>query len=578
MRRLPLAALFVVFLAIGTGAFAQQPPWSEQLPAPQPPNYGRGTQGPISGPGPNINAPTDDGSAPDRGVARLGYMSGNVSVRRGDTSDLVAASINAPLVAGDRVVTADTGKAEIQFDGLNLIRLGPATEVRLSELGYHRYQVQIATGVTMFRVVRDNDAQVEISTPSVAVRPLRSGVYRISVLPDGSSQITVRLGEAEVFSPRGSEPLQAGKTMMARGSADDPEFQMIDPVGNDEFESWCVFRDRQMQPTAQATSPSARYMGPDAAGAQDLDANGRWVNDPSNGNVWVPANVDPGWAPYSCGRWVWTDFYGWTWVGCESWGWAPYHYGRWFYGSYGWAWAPGVVIGRPYYWRPALVGFFGWGGGVGLGFGFGFGNIGWVPLGPGEFFHPWYGRGFYGGFGGVNVVSVNAINSFRNARFTNAVSSVRAGDFGHGSVNGSNIVRPQAGELAHAGAVHGQLPVSPTRESTQFSGRAASAQGLPHTSDNARFASHMQAASTSHVSFEQQRQSFSQAASRGRNVDSGRRWMAARRHRRIGERQCAPVDTRICSSYESRRNRSSPRRTAHAAESAQLYAAATGAH
>src|SRR5262249_12613798 len=159
------------------------------------------------------------GSAPDRGVARLGYMSGNVAVRRGDSGEAVSAAINAPLVAGDRLVTADNGRAEIQFDAMNLIRIGGSSEVRLSELAYHRYQIQIATGVTMFRMVRDSDAQVEISTPSVAVRPLRAGVYRISVLPDGTSQITVRLGEAEVFSPRGSEPLEQGKTMMARGSA-----------------------------------------------------------------------------------------------------------------------------------------------------------------------------------------------------------------------------------------------------------------------------------------------------------------------------------------------------------------------
>ena len=45
-----------------------------------------------------------------------------------------------------------------------------------------------------------------------------------------------------------------------------------------------------------------------------------------------------------------------------------------------------------YWWRPAMVGFFGFGGGVGFGVGFGFGNVGWVPLAPYEAFHPWYGQ------------------------------------------------------------------------------------------------------------------------------------------------------------------------------------------
>src|SRR5579871_5103167 len=121
--------LLAGFLAI-TAAFAQQQqPWSEQLPTPQPPNYGGPNAGPINGP---ANGPVDDGSAPDRGVARLGYLSGNVAVRRGDSGEAVSAAINAPLVAGDRLVTADNGRAEIQFDAMNLIRIGGSSEVRLS--------------------------------------------------------------------------------------------------------------------------------------------------------------------------------------------------------------------------------------------------------------------------------------------------------------------------------------------------------------------------------------------------------------------------------------------------------------
>ena len=47
-----------------------------------------------------------------------------------------------------------------------------------------------------------------------------------------------------------------------------------------------------------------------------------------------------------------------------------------------------------------------------MGFGFGFGNIGWVPLAPYEMFHPWWGRGYYGGFNrGMNITNVNIATS-----------------------------------------------------------------------------------------------------------------------------------------------------------------------
>ena len=187
---------------MAAGAFAQQPPWSEQPPGPQPgPQRGGPPPGPYSGPGPNAGptaGPGDDqGDAPDRGVARVSFMTGNVSVRRGDSGDLVAAVVNAPLTAGDRIVTGPDGRAEVQFDSANLIRVGPSSEVRLAELEYHRYQIQIAAGVTIFRVVRQTDAQVELSTPSVAMHPLQPGVYRVGVSPDGTSDITVRIGDAE---------------------------------------------------------------------------------------------------------------------------------------------------------------------------------------------------------------------------------------------------------------------------------------------------------------------------------------------------------------------------------------------
>ena len=151
-------------------------------------------------------------------------MDGDVSIRRGDSGDFIAAAINAPLVVTDRLVTGPASRAELQFDWSNMIRIGSNAEVRLADLDNGRYQIQVAIGTTTFRVLRDSNAQVEISTPSVAVRPLGRGVYRVTVLEDGSSEITVRLGEAEIYTPRGAERLRAGGTMRARGSASDPEF------------------------------------------------------------------------------------------------------------------------------------------------------------------------------------------------------------------------------------------------------------------------------------------------------------------------------------------------------------------
>ena len=66
--------------------------------------------------------------------------------------------------------------------------------------------------------------------------------------------------------------------------------------------------------------------------------------------VWVPQSVGPAWRPYTVGRWVFTDRYGWMWSSNEPFGWATYHYGRWgFSNRVGWFWVPGNR------WAPAWV-------------------------------------------------------------------------------------------------------------------------------------------------------------------------------------------------------------------------------
>ncbi len=215
-----------------------------------------------------------DEDEPGRGVARVSLISGDVSVRRGDSGDWVAAAVNAPLVADDQVVTGDGSRAEVQFDSANVIRLSSDAEIHLAELENQRYTVQVARGLVTFSVVRDAEAEVEISTPSVSVRPLRKGSYRILVREDGQSEITVRSGEAEVFTPQGSERLRSGRTMLARGSAADPEYQIVSAIRDDDWDQWNAERDRYY-----ARANSYQYVDSSVYGAEDLDAYGSWVND-----------------------------------------------------------------------------------------------------------------------------------------------------------------------------------------------------------------------------------------------------------------------------------------------------------
>ncbi|MGA2039041.1 MAG: DUF6600 domain-containing protein [Bryobacteraceae bacterium] len=421
-------------------------------------------------------------------VARISVMDGQVSVKRGD-ADWVAGVINAPLLAEDRISTGPNSRAEVEFDSANLVRLGGTAEIRIAALDADRLQVELSQGTVTYRVLRPSSTNAEVDTPNISVRPTKIGSYRISVTASGQTELTVRAGDVEVFSPRGSQWVSTGQMMIARGSTADPEFQIVAAPAADAWDAWSDSRDRVLM-----QSRSAQRVPQGVYGSEDLDNNGNWVYTPDYGNVWQP-QVAPGWAPYQNGQWVWLDYYGWTWVSADPWGWAPYHYGRWFFRTgFGWLWYPGVW-GMPHYWSPALVGFFGFGGGVGFGVGFGFGNIGWVALAPYEVFHPWWGRGFYGSAGyinhSVNITGVNIRNAYQNARVANGVTGLSVHDFQNG--RGSNIVRPTAAQFASAGMIRGAVPLAAGGAATRFSSRAASY--APRSTGNTTFYHSPQAAS-----------------------------------------------------------------------------------
>src|ERR1700685_177689 len=190
------------------------------------------------------NAEPDGQYEPGRAVARISIVNGDVSLRRGDSGDVVAAALNGPVMADDRLLTGASGRAEVELDSANMVRIGPNSEVRFTGMDVKSFQVQVGTGTVTFRTLRPSQAQIEVDTPSVAVRPLRPGAYRVTVHEDGTSEITVRSGEAEVDSQRGGEHLEAGQTMDARGPAADAEFQVVPPIPFDAFDRWNDERDR----------------------------------------------------------------------------------------------------------------------------------------------------------------------------------------------------------------------------------------------------------------------------------------------------------------------------------------------
>jgi hypothetical protein len=104
---------------------------------------------------------------------------------------------------------------------------------------------------------------------------------------------------------------------------------------------------------AQASQARSQASHVSVAFRAALEPYGRWERHSRWGEIWMPANRARDWRPYTLGRWVYSNDWGWYWAEDQEeapWGWVAYHYGRWIFDrETGWAWIPGDE------WGPAFV-------------------------------------------------------------------------------------------------------------------------------------------------------------------------------------------------------------------------------
>lgn len=406
---------------------------------------------------------------------RIGMVSGEASFWRPGATDWAPAQVNMPLAAGDAVYTGDGASLELQIGPRAYVRLAQNAMVTLLDDRADGQQFKVASGIVSFDLRGVAGRSIEIDTPDGAFTIDKPGYYRAEIA-DGNTHFTVRRGGEAIATladgnTRLIAPSQEAVVEAGDGVRDVDTYVASDM---DTWDRWNLTRTDDL-----VDAISNRYVPADVYGTDDLDRYGDWRTTSEYGAVWVPSGVDPDWAPYSAGSWVWDPVYSWTWVDTAPWGWAPYHYGRWVHlGGY-WAWAPGPRHVRPVY-APALVAFFHSGGTtVSISSG---PAVSWVALGWGEPCVPWWGRRefagrpWWGGWGGPRVVNNTVIQrntvinnitinntTYRNLQQRNAVIGVPERDFGRGRLKDEHrFTGLQQKEFAPIGGRH---PVRPAAAS-----------------------------------------------------------------------------------------------------------------
>lgn len=298
---------------------------------------------PADTPGTSIQEPA---SGTNIRAVRLSEVQGSVQVMQNGQVVFSQAQMNMPLVEGMKVITAESGRAEIQFEDGSVARITPNSAVTLAQLGSNGGDgattvIQADAGLTYYEL-NGRGGQYTVRSGADNIVPGESSIFRID-LDNSAAELAVMHGTVHVDDNENlAADVHTNQTMRFDVLNPD-EYQLLQSVAADTWDQWNSDRDEALaQLDDNETTARASTGNPDDPAWNDLDANGDWYDVPGYGQGWAPSDAGQDWDPYGAGSWGYYDNVGYTWISDYSWGWWPYHCGAWnWFDGFGWMWFPG---------------------------------------------------------------------------------------------------------------------------------------------------------------------------------------------------------------------------------------------
>lgn len=231
----------------------------------------------------------------------VNYVEGKVAVaqKSGKSGYLLKGDA---LEVGDKISTGTNGKAEILLNPGSYVRLAENSYFEFTNTSLDDLQVKLNGGSAMFEVITDDEFKFVVSTPKAQFKIVRSGVYRIDVLSDGSGKIAVWKGEAEVGN---------GKATIVKGGREATVNQdqiTVEKFKRDDKESLAAWSKTRAKELAKVNARLERnnlrnslLNSYNRNGWNLYDSYGLWVFDRFSGNhCFLPFGY--GWrSPYGFG-------------------------------------------------------------------------------------------------------------------------------------------------------------------------------------------------------------------------------------------------------------------------------------
>ena len=172
----------------------------------------------------------------------VNYVEGSVSVLRTDGQSGYLTKRDQ-IEVGDTVTTGDNSRAEILLNPGSFLRLGPNSSFKFKTTSLDDLRINLESGSAIFEVFASRDFKVRVITPDAKLLLIRSGVFRIDVLPGGGANVEVWEGQA-LLGDRNATLLDSGRAaILKNGTATVKKFDRGD---RDEFEAWSKSRSKEL--------------------------------------------------------------------------------------------------------------------------------------------------------------------------------------------------------------------------------------------------------------------------------------------------------------------------------------------
>lgn len=150
----------------------------------------------------------------------VNLVSGDVTLRKATETGVQPLTAKDSLVTGDVVKTGSGGRAEILLSPGSYIRLAENSEFELTDASLDDLRLKLTKGSAVLEATGFSDVEtaIMIETPQTEVSIIRSGIYRVNILPPDTTEVVVRKGRA-VLGGNKAAPIKGDKKARVVGSA-----------------------------------------------------------------------------------------------------------------------------------------------------------------------------------------------------------------------------------------------------------------------------------------------------------------------------------------------------------------------